>query len=101
MECLESLSIMPNPVKIVDIINQRRNCETLDCECCAGQGELEIFDPKTGKDFVECEACMGSGYNLLGLILHDTINSERFSKPMADNASEADTLNPASRQVGK
>jgi hypothetical protein len=60
---------MANPVQLIDILSRRTAAEALWCDDCKGTGEYSVFDPETGNDIIDCETCLGSGYNQLGLIL--------------------------------
>lgn len=60
---------MPNPVKLIDILSENTAAESVHCDDCRGSGQIQVPDQDTGFDLSECEACMGTGYNQLGLIL--------------------------------
>jgi hypothetical protein len=40
-----------------------------DCEVCTGTGYQSVFHPEMGRDLLDCPHCLGSGLNMLGLIL--------------------------------
>jgi len=69
---------MANPVKIIDILSQQTTMEHVDCDDCEGTGEVIVLNQESGYDLAECRACLGSGYNQLGLILRGIL------KPPAD-----------------
>ncbi len=65
---------MPNPIKLIDILNAQMAKvnlagEHLACAACEGSGEEIAPHPETGHDYVTCRVCLGSGYNQLGLIM--------------------------------
>jgi hypothetical protein len=61
---------MSAPVSVLEILSRQTRRDSLDCPECKGQGERLVFDPETGSDYCACDACQGTGYNLLGLLVH-------------------------------
>lgn len=65
---------MSSPRRVLQIFSEQTALGSMDCLFCAGQGETRLFDPETGHELQPCDACQGSGYNLLGLIIHGLLN---------------------------
>lgn len=65
-----SESTVSAPVSVLEILSRQTRRDLLDCPECKGRGERLIFDPETGSDYCACDACQGTGYNLLGLLVH-------------------------------
>jgi len=61
---------MPMPSTVLQILSSQTRQDAFDCPECDGAGERQIFDAETGVDYALCEACLGSGYNMLGLLVH-------------------------------
>lgn len=69
---------MVKPVKIIEILSQQSSAEHIQCEHCDGTGNMIVLSDETGFDLSECDVCLGTGYNQLGLILRGIL------KPPAD-----------------
>ncbi len=65
---------MTAPVLISDILAQQAQATQWDCPVCSGHGERLVFDWETGKNYCLCDACRGSGYNPLGLLVHAVLH---------------------------
>ena len=65
---------MSSPRRVLQIFSEQTALCNMDCLFCAGQGETRLFDPETGHELQPCDACQGSGYNLLGLIIHGLLS---------------------------
>lgn len=64
---------MPAPSSVLRILSEQTILNDLNCPDCEGHGERLIFDAETGHDYQTCDACQGSGYNLLGLLVHGAL----------------------------
>lgn len=90
---------MANPVQLIDILSKRTAAEAIWCDDCQGTGEMAIHDPETGSDIIDCETCLGSGYNQLGLILQGILTPpEQGYGPMELQEALAAYLAEAEKQ---
>lgn len=81
---------MSTPESLLQILSRQTTADNLDCIECCGAGEQLVFDSQNGHDYVPCEACQGSGYNLLGMLVHGLLQPpEEGFGPQALKASLA------------
>ena len=60
-------------IRLLDILADYTIAENMRCETCAGAGEVLLHGEETGYEPIECEDCLGSGMNQLGLIMHNIL----------------------------